>query len=228
MRDKAIVLISGGIDSATSAAIAIRNGYDVHGLSFSYGQRHVFELKAAKRIIDHLGVKAHLVIDIDLGKIGGSALTDQIEVPKGRNEAEISEGIPITYVPARNTIFLSYALAWGEVIGAGDIFIGVNSLDYSGYPDCRPEYIQAFETMANLAGKAAVEHRIRFRIQTPLIDMTKAQIIQTGVSLGLDYSMTLSCYDPISENKACGACDSCLLRKKGFREAGIPDPTIYG
>lgn len=224
---KAIVLSSGGVDSTTAMAIARFEGYDIHSLSFRYGQRHALELKAAERVAKALGVKAHLVIDIDLKKIGGSALTDDIEVPKGRDEGEMRQEIPVTYVPARNTIFLSYALAWAEVLGASDIFIGVNAIDYSGYPDCRPEYIEAFERMANLATKAGVEGKTRLKIRTPLIQMTKAQIIRKGMELGVDYGMTHSCYDPTPEGKACGQCDSCILRKKGFREAGVPDPTRY-
>jgi 7-cyano-7-deazaguanine synthase len=184
-------------------------------------------LEAAQRVALALGAKEHLVLHIDLGKIGGSALTENMEVPKGRDELELLEEIPVTYVPARNTIFLSLALAWAEVLGAADIFIGVNALDYSGYPDCRPEYIEAFERLANLATKAGVEGKIKFRIQVPLIRLTKAEIIRKGLALGVDYSLTHSCYDPAPDGRACGECDSCLLRKKGFREAGIPDPTPY-
>lgn len=227
MRKKAVVLSSGGLDSTTSMAIAKAEGYEIYSLSFNYGQRHALELKAADRVAEALAAKEHLMVDLDLGKIGGSALTDDIAVPKARSEEKMKEEIPVTYVPARNTIFLSYALAWAEVLGASDIFIGVNAIDYSGYPDCRPEYIRAFENMANLALKAAVEGRMRIRIQTPLIRMTKAEIIRRGVELGVDYRLTHSCYDPSPEGKACGQCDSCLLRKKGFREAGIPDPTVY-
>ena len=208
-------------------AIAHSEGYEIYSLSFRYGQRHVLELEAAKRVAKAFGAKEHLVIDIDLGKIGGSALTDDIEVPKGRNAAEIQQEIPVTYVPARNTIFLSYALAWAEVLGTSDIFIGVNTIDYSGYPDCRPEYIEAFERMANLATKAGVEGKTKLKIRTPLIHMTKAEIIQKGIELGVDYGMTHSCYDPSPEGRACGQCDSCLLRKKGFKEAGVLDPTNY-
>lgn len=224
---KAVVLSSGGLDSTTAMAIAKSEGYEVYSLSFRYGQRHSVELESSKNVAAALGAEAHLVIDIDLGKIGGSALTDEIEVPKSRSEHEMSEGIPVTYVPARNSIFLSYALAWAEVLGASDIFIGVNAIDYSGYPDCRPAFIEAFERMANLATKAAVESDMRLRIHTPLINMTKAQIIMRGIELGIDYGMTHSCYDPTADGKACGQCDSCLLRKKGFREAGVPDPTVY-
>ncbi|MFX0097446.1 MAG: 7-cyano-7-deazaguanine synthase QueC, partial [Candidatus Hodarchaeota archaeon] len=193
-----------------------------------YGQRHVTELEAAKKVAKALSARKHLVIDLELAKIGGSALTDDIAVPKGRSEGDIQKEIPITYVPARNTIFLSYALAWAEVLGASDIFIGVNAIDFSGYPDCRPEYIQAFEHMANLATKAGVEGKTKIRIKTPLISMTKAEIILKGIELGVDYGITHSCYDPSPEGKACGLCDSCLLRKKGFREAGVVDPTEYG
>jgi 7-cyano-7-deazaguanine synthase len=224
---KAVVLSSGGIDSTTTLAMAKAEGYEVYSLSFNYGQRHARELQAAKRVTEALGVKEHLILDLDLKKIGGSALTDAIEVPKARNEKEMRQGIPVTYVPARNTIFLSYALAWAERLGAADIFIGVTAIDYSGYPDCRPEYIRAFEQMANLALKAAVEGRLRIRIHTPLIQLTKAQIIRKGQELGVDYGLTYSCYDPSAEGKACGRCDSCLLRKKGFREAGLADPTVY-
>ena len=224
---KAVVLLSGGVDSTTSMAIARAEGYEVYCLTFRYGQRHAKELEAAQSIAKTFGAREHLVVNIDLATIGGSALTDNIEVPKGRSEGEMQQGIPSTYVPARNTIFLSYALAWAEVLGISDIFIGVNAVDYSGYPDCRPEYIEAFEQMANLATKAAVEGKITLRIRTPLIHMTKAEIIQKGIELGIDYSMTHSCYDPSEEGEACGQCDSCLLRKKGFREAGVPDPTNY-
>jgi 7-cyano-7-deazaguanine synthase len=209
-------------------AMAKREGYELYSLSFDYGQRHAVELEAAARTAAALGARRHLVIRIDLGKIGGSALTDEIAVPHGRSEEQLASGIPVTYVPARNTIFLSYALAWAEVLEAADIFIGVNAVDYSGYPDCRPEYIRAFEAMANLAIKAAVEGKLKISIQTPLIRMTKAEIIRTGTELGVDYRLTHSCYDPDSQGRACGDCDSCLLRKKGFREAGIPDPTVYG
>jgi len=228
MSKKAVVLSSGGVDSTTAMAIAKAEGYEVYSLSFNYGQRHAVELRAAKRVAESLAVKEHLMIDLDMGKIGGSALTEgMINVPKARDEAKMRKEIPITYVPARNTIFLSYALAWAEVVGASDIFIGVNAIDYSGYPDCRPEYIRAFEKMANLALKAAVEGKMKIRIQAPLIHMTKAEIIRIGLEHGIDYRLTHSCYDPSPEGKACGQCDSCLLRNKGFREAGIPDPTVY-
>lgn len=226
-KNKAIVLSSGGLDSTTAMAIARQEGYDVYSLSFRYGQRHARELEAAQRVAKAFGAKEHLVIDIDLAKIGGSALTDDIDVPKARTQQKMEREIPVTYVPARNTIFLSYALAWAEVLGVSDIFIGVNAIDYGGYPDCRPEYIEAFEQMANIATKAVIEGHTQVRIRTPLINMTKAQIIQKGTELGIDYSITHSCYDPSPEGKACGQCDSCLLRKKGFKEAGIPDPTTY-
>lgn len=224
---RAVVLSSGGLDSTTVMAIARSEGYEVHSLSFRYGQRHSVELEAAKKVAATFGAKEHMIIDIGLGNIGGSALTDDIEVPKSRTESEMGEGIPVTYVPARNTVFLSYALAWAEVLGASDIFIGVNALDYSGYPDCRPEFIEAFESMANLAMKATVEGSIKVKIHTPLIRLTKAQIIEKGIQLGVDYSITHSCYDPSPDGRACGQCDSCLLRKKGFNEAGINDPTQY-
>ncbi len=223
----AVVLLSGGLDSATVAAIAISKGFRVNALSFSYGQRHSWELEAARRIAQSFGITNHRVANIDLRAFGGSALTDDIAVPKGRSTVEMGHGIPITYVPARNTIFLSYALAWAEVLEANDLFIGVNALDYSGYPDCRPEYISAFEAMANLATKAAVEGRQRLTIHTPLIDLTKAQIIRRGIELGVDYSLTSSCYDPAPDGRPCGQCDSCLLRQKGFREAGMTDPLPY-
>jgi len=227
IRKKAVILSSGGIDSTTAMAMAKREGYELYSLSFDYGQRHAVELEAAARTAAALGARRHLVIRIDLGKIGGSALTDEIAVPHGRSEEQLASGIPVTYVPARNTIFLSYALAWAEVLEAADIFIGVNAVDYSGYPDCRPEYIRAFEAMANLAIKAAVEGKLKISIRTPLIRMTKAEIIRTGTELGVDYRLTHSCYDPDARGRACGDCDSCLLRKKGFREAGISDPTVY-
>jgi len=227
MKKRAVVLSSGGIDSTTAMAIALQEGYEIYSLSFRYGQRHVVEIESARRIAEIMGARKHMVMDVDFGKIGGSALTDHINVPKGREEAEMQKEIPITYVPARNTIFLSYALAWAEVLGASDIFIGVNAIDYSGYPDCHPQYIKSFEEMANLAIKAAVEGKMKINIRAPLIGMTKAEIIRKGVQLGIDYRLTHSCYDPSPEGNACGQCDSCLLRKKGFREAGIPDPTVY-
>ena len=223
----AVTLLSGGLDSATVAAMARARGFDPHALSFRYGQRHEAELRAARRVAEHLGLRQHVVLDIDLRRFGGSALTDDIEVPKARSPAEIGHGIPVTYVPARNTIFLSFALAWAEVLGCGDIFLGVNALDYSGYPDCRPEYVEAFQRMANLATKAAVEGRQQVVIHTPLIDLTKAEIIRRGLDLGVDYALTLSCYDPSSSGEACGQCDACLLRLKGFRENGIEDPAPY-
>ena len=224
---KAVVLLSGGLDSATALAIALAEGFAIYALSFHYGQRHSVELESARRIASSFAVKKHLVVDIDLRSIGGSALTGEIEVPKERPGHEMSSGIPVTYVPARNTIFLSFALAWAEVLAAHDIFIGVNALDYSGYPDCRPEYIEAFERMAGLATRAGVEGRGRLKIHTPLIRMKKAEIIETGLALGVDYSLTHSCYDPRPGGQACGHCDSCLLRLKGFREAGARDPISY-
>jgi 7-cyano-7-deazaguanine synthase len=223
----AVVLLSGGIDSSTCLAIAKSEGYRLDALSFGYQQRHVIELQAADRVARAMGVSKHLVLDLPLGQIGGSALTSDIEVPKDSNPEELAGGIPVTYVPARNTIFLAFAVAWAEVLEAADIFIGVNALDYSGYPDCRPEYIAAFERTANLGIKKAVEGELKIRIHTPLIDMTKAEIIRRGVDLGLDYSITHSCYDPDAAGRACGHCDSCLIRKKGFLEAGVPDPTYY-
>ena len=226
-RKKAIILSSGGIDSTTAMAVAKSEGNEIYSLSFFYGQRHSLELEAARKVAGSLGAKKHLVFNIDLRIFGGSALTDDIEVPKGRDEMDMQRSIPVTYVPARNTIFLSYALAWAEILGVSDIFIGVTAVDYSGYPDCRPEYIDAFENMANLATKAAVEGNTRIRIRTPLIAMSKADIIRRGSELGVDYGITHSCYDPTQDGKACGQCDSCLLRKKGFREAGIPDPATY-
>ena len=224
---KAVILSSGGLDSTTVMALARSEGFTLYSLSFRYGQRHALELEAAQRVARALGTQEHLVINIDLGKIGGSALTENRDVPKGRQELALTEEIPVTYVPARNTVFLSYALAWAEVLGAADIFIGVNALDYSGYPDCRPEYIEAFERLANLATKAGVEGKIKFRIQAPLIRLTKAEIIQKGLALGVDYSLTHSCYDPALDGRACGQCDSCFLRNKGFREVGLPDPVSY-
>ncbi len=213
-KNTAVVLLSGGLDSATVAAIAQSEGYLVHALSFAYGQRHSFELEAARRVAVSLGVAQHRIATIDLRVFGGSALTDDIDVPKGRDSAEMEHGIPVTYVPARNTIFLSFALAWAEVLGASDVFIGVNALDYSGYPDCRPEFIRAFETMANLATKAGVEGRQKLVIHAPLMQLTKAQIISRGMELGVDYSLTSSCYDPAPDGKPCGQCDSCFLQAK--------------
>ncbi len=224
----AVVLLSGGLDSATTLALAGNAGFLCYALTFSYGQRHKREIQAAKRVAGSLGVTEHRIIDIDLAAFGGSALTDSaIDVPKDRADLDNSTEIPLTYVPARNTIFLSYALAWAEVLGAFDIFIGVNSTDYSGYPDCRAEFIAAFETTANLATAAAAEGKGRYRIHTPIIEMTKAQIILSGTELGVDYSLTHSCYDPDSEGRSCGQCDSCRLRLKGFAEAGLEDPIRY-
>lgn len=222
----AVVLLSGGLDSATVLAVARREGYALYALSFSYGQRHAFELEAAQRVAASIGVAEHRVISIDLRAFGGSALTADIAIPRGRATQEMADGIPITYVPARNTIFLAFALAWAEVLGASDIFLGVNALDYSGYPDCRPEYITAFEKMANLATRAGVEGRLALKIHVPLIALTKAEIIRLGRGLGVDYSLTSSCYDPSPSGVPCGQCDSCLLRQKGFRENGIEDPLL--
>jgi len=226
-KKKAVVLLSGGVDSATSLAIARSLGFELYALSFKYGQRHLIELNAAARIAEDNAVVQHLTVDIDLRRIGGSALTSDLAVPKSRSVEDMGKDIPVTYVPARNTIFLSYALAWAEVIGSSDIFIGVNALDYSGYPDCRPEYIEAYERMANLATKAGVEGNEKLKIHTPLILLSKAQIIRKGVELGVQYSLTHSCYDPAVDGTACGQCDSCLLRLKGFQEAGFADPIKY-
>lgn len=220
----AVVLLSGGLDSATTLAIARGRGFTCHALSFAYGQRHAVELEAARRVAAALGAARHLVVPIDLRLFGGSALTSDLAVPKDRPAEEMSHGIPITYVPARNTIFLSFALAWAEVLGSSDIFLGVNALDYSGYPDCRPEYLEAYQRMADLATKAGVEGRQRLTIHAPLIRMTKAEIIRTGLGLGVDYGLTSSCYDPASDGTPCGRCDSCLLRRKGFEETGVRDP----
>ena len=227
-RKRAVVLLSGGLDSATVLAIAKSEGYELYALSFSYGQRHAWELEAAKRVAASTGVTEHRFADIDLRAFGGSALTADIAVPKGRATHEMAEGIPVTYVPARNTIFLAFALAWAEVLGASDVFLGINALDYSGYPDCRPEFIIAFEKMANLATKAAVEGRLSLKIHTPLIALTKGEIIRLGRELGVDYGLTSSCYDPTPEGAPCGQCDSCLLRQKGFSENGIDDPLLKG
>jgi 7-cyano-7-deazaguanine synthase len=223
---RAVVLLSGGIDSTTTLAIALAEGYEAYALSFDYGQRHTIEVEASRRVAASLGAKEHRVAKIDMRIFGGSALTDDVDLPKNRSETEIAHGIPVTYVPARNTIFLAYALAWAEVIRAADIFLGVNAIDYSGYPDCRPEFIEAFETLANLGTKAGVEGR-HFHIHTPLIKFSKAEIIRKATELGVDLSTTHSCYDPSPEGLACGECDSCLLRHKGFREAGIKDPIGY-
>lgn len=223
---RAVVLLSGGLDSATALAVAKAEGFAPYAMSFRYGQRHAVELDSARRVAQALGVAGHVVVDIDLRAIGGSALTADLPVPKGRSAAEMGEGIPVTYVPARNTIFLSFALAWAEVLGAADVYIGVNALDYSGYPDCRPEYIAAFEALANLATKAGVEGRQRLTVHAPLLALTKADIIRRGLALGVDYGLTSSCYDPGPDGRPCGACDSCRLRAKGFAEAGVPDPLL--
>jgi 7-cyano-7-deazaguanine synthase len=224
----AVVLVSGGLDSATVLAIARARGYQPYALSFRYGQRHSVEVEAARRVASALGAVRHVVADIDLRVFGGSALTDDIDVPHHDSADELGAGIPVTYVPARNTVFLAFALAWAETLGASDVFIGVNALDYSGYPDCRPEYIAAFEQMANLATKAGVEGRQRLKIHAPLIHLTKAQIIERGLALGVDYSLTHSCYDPDPAGRACGTCDSCLLRRRGFAELGLGDPALAG
>lgn len=227
MQHKAVVLLSGGIDSATVLAITKSQGFDCFALSFRYGQRHRVELECAKKVSRSLGAKKHLITDIDLRVLGGSALTSDSAVPKERSGAEMGQGIPPTYVPARNTIFLSFALAWAEVLGARDLFIGVNALDYAGYPDCRPEYIEAFERMANLATKAGIEGTSKFKIHTPLIHLSKSQIIRKGAELGVDFSITNTCYDPSPEGVACGKCDACKLRLQGFAEAGVADPVPY-
>ncbi|HWA98988.1 MAG TPA: 7-cyano-7-deazaguanine synthase QueC [Pirellulales bacterium] len=223
----AVVLLSGGLDSATTAAIARSRGFEVHALSIDYGQRHRFELDAARRVAQSLGIADRRTIGIDLAQFGSSALTADLPVPKHRDEAQMTADIPITYVPARNTVFLSLALGMAETLGAADLFVGVNAVDYSGYPDCRPEYLAAFETLANLATKAGVEGKLRFRIHAPLVHMTKAEIIRTGTQLGVDYSLTHSCYDPSSDGAACGWCDACQLRRRGFAEAGLVDPVRY-
>ena len=224
MATRAVVLLSGGLDSATTLAIARAEGYECHALSFDYGQRHVCELESAKKVAAALGAVQHLTLRLDLRAIGGSALTADIDVPKGRSDEAMSTGIPVTYVPARNTIFLSHALAWAEVLGAQDVFIGVNAVDYSGYPDCRPEFTEAFEKLANLATQAGVEGKSRFRVHTPLIELSKAQIVARAYELNVDLSLTWSCYAPEPDDRACGLCDSCLLRKKGFAEARLADP----
>jgi 7-cyano-7-deazaguanine synthase len=226
-RPSAVVLLSGGLDSATTAAIARADSFALYALTVDYGQRHCFEIDAARRVAKSLGVVRHVISEIDLRAFGGSALTDDIDVPLDRTDAEMTGGIPITYVPARNTVFLALALGYAEVVGAGDLFVGVNAVDYSGYPDCRPEFIAAFERLANLATKAGVEGTTKFRIHAPLIDWTKGQIIRRGIELGVDYSLTHSCYSPDSEGLACGRCDACRLRLKGFREAGVADPVRY-
>jgi 7-cyano-7-deazaguanine synthase len=222
--NKAVCLLSGGLDSATCLAWARREGYTCYALSFDYGQRHRIELEAAAKVASALGAVEHRIARIDLRMFGGSALTDSISVPKGRSAEAMGQGIPVTYVPARNTVFLSLALAWAEVLESSDLFIGVNAIDYSGYPDCRPEYIEAFERMANLATKAGVEGRTRVRVHTPLIRLSKAEIVRLGVELGVDFRLTHSCYDPDEAGVPCGVCDSCMLRRKGFAEAGIADP----
>lgn len=222
----AVVLLSGGLDSTTTLAIAQAEGFTPYALSFRYGQRHQVELESAQRVASVMGVAEHLIADIDLRRFGGSALTADIPVPKAQPLVTMAAGIPITYVPARNTIFLSFALAWAEVLAASDLFIGVNALDYSGYPDCRPEYLAAYERMANLATAAGVEGRQQLRIHAPLLALTKGQIIQRGLTLGIDYGLTSSCYDPGAAGQPCGHCDSCQLRAKGFREAGVPDPLL--
>jgi len=223
---KAVVLLSGGLDSTTTLAIAKQAGYELYALSARYGQRHQIEVEFAKRVAQALGVKRHSIAEIDLRIFGGSALTDDIEVPKNRALGQMDHEIPVTYVPARNTILLSFAVAWAEVLGSTDIFIGVNAVDYSGYPDCRPEYVRAYETMANLATKAAVEGNT-LKIHTPLINLTKGEIIRRGTELGIDYSLTISCYSPTANGAACGECDSCILRANGFENAGLNDPTLY-
>ena len=225
MSNKAVILLSGGLDSTTCLAIAKNQGFDLNALTFNYGQRHDFELKSAQKIVDHFQIKNHIVVNINLAQFGGSALTDEIDVPKDRSESEMTD-IPLTYVPARNTVFLSLALAWAETLNAFNIFIGVNVLDYSGYPDCRPEYIAAFEKTANLATKAGVSGE-RFKIHTPLINMKKSEIILNGLKLGVDYSLTSSCYDPLKNGAPCGHCDACILRLKGFQEADAIDPLSY-
>jgi 7-cyano-7-deazaguanine synthase len=224
----AVVLLSGGLDSATTAAVARRDGYALFALSFDYGQRHRFELDSARRVASALGVARHVVMKIDLAQFGGSSLVGASEVPKDRSEAAMSEGIPSTYVPARNTVFLAMALAFAETVGAADLFLGVNAVDYSGYPDCRPEYLAAFETLANLATKAGVEGMLKFKIHAPLVQLGKGEIIQLGTQLGVDYGLTHSCYDPSPEGVSCGHCDSCQIRLRGFASAGLVDPLKYG
>jgi len=226
-RRPAVVLLSGGLDSATVLAAAVADGFACHALSFRYGQRHAVELQAAARVAAALGAEQHVVLDIDLSRFGGSSLTSGDAVPKHDTVQELGGGVPSTYVPARNTVFLSLGLAWAEVLGADDLFIGVNAVDYSGYPDCRPEFVAAFEAMANLATAAATEHGRRFGVRTPLIALSKAEIIATGIALGVDYGLTVSCYDPDDAGRACGHCDSCLLRRDGFARAGVADPTAY-
>ena len=227
MQKRAVILLSGGLDSATAAAVAREEGFALYALSVDYGQRHRFELEAARRVGRAMGVERHEVLSVDLSRFGGSALTDAIDVPKDRSAAQIEGDIPVTYVPARNTVLLSLALAYAEVIGAADVFIGVNAVDYSGYPDCRPPYLEAFQRLAGLATKAGVEGRLEFRVHAPLLHLTKAQIIRRGTELGVDYALTHSCYDPDAEGRSCGHCDACLLRLKGFAEAGLQDPLEY-
>jgi 7-cyano-7-deazaguanine synthase len=227
MSPRAVVLLSGGLDSATTLAIARREGFGVYALSVDYGQRHRFELDAARRVAAALGAVEHRVVAIDLAGFGGSALTAAIDVPKDRDESAMNAAIPVTYVPARNTVLLSLALGYAEVIGAADLFVGVNAVDYSGYPDCRPAFIAAFEQLANLATKAGVEGTLRFRVHAPLIELTKAQIVQRGTELGVDYALTHTCYDPATDGTSCGRCDACVLRRKGFAEAGLVDPIRY-
>ena len=224
---KAVILLSGGLDSTTCLAISKQNGFEPYALSFRYGQRHEFEIDSARSIAKSLGVKEHVISNIDLRAFGGSALTDDIDVPKDRDKTLLSKDIPITYVPARNTIFLSFSLAYAEVLNASDIFIGVNALDYSGYPDCRPEYISSFQNMANLATKSGIEGQNDIQIHTPLINLTKSEIIRMGMEMGLDYSLTHSCYDPKEDGAACSHCDSCQIRRMGFEEAGLIDPLTY-
>jgi 7-cyano-7-deazaguanine synthase len=227
MTRPAVILLSGGLDSATAAAIARDQKFDLHALSVDYGQRHRFELEASRRVADALGIKRHVTVKVDLGSFATSALTSGPPVPKGRTAAEMAVGIPVTYVPARNTVFLALALGLAEVVGAAELFIGVNAVDYSGYPDCRPEYIAAFERLAKVATKAGVEGKLQFKVHTPLVHWTKAQIIRRGVELGVDYGLTHSCYDPDASGRPCGCCDACLLRRKGFAEAGFDDPLVY-
>jgi 7-cyano-7-deazaguanine synthase len=226
-KPRAVVLLSGGLDSTTTLAIARSEGFTAYAMTFRYGQRHAIEIEAARRVAARMAVSEHVIVDVDLRVFGGSALTSNVDVPKDRPLEEMGRGVPITYVPARNTIFLSFALAWAEVLASSDVFLGVNALDYSGYPDCRPEYIEAYQKMANLATKAGVEDRQRLTIHTPLIHLTKAQIIQRGLQLCVDYGLTTSCYDPSPGGEACGRCDACLLRLKGFAENGIADPAGY-
>lgn len=224
---KGVVLLSGGLDSSTTLAIARDAGYELYAISFDYGQKHRFELESARKLASAMGVQQHVVISLNLGQFGGSALTSDLEVPKGRSTADMEAAIPVTYVPARNTVFLSVALGWAEVLGASDLFIGVNAVDYSGYPDCRPEFVEAFERLAQLATKTGVEGSARWRVHAPLIDLTKADIIRRGTTLGVDYALTHTCYDPDDQGRACGRCDACLLRLEGFAQAGLPDPATY-